>query len=77
MRRYLIFAGSYYYPSGWNDFAGTLDTITQCLRRTQDIQDKWVWVEIIDLNTKTVVVRQNRNWEKPGDKHYKIITQFK
>jgi hypothetical protein len=76
MRRYLIFAGSDYRPSGWGDFAGTLDTITECLRRTQDIEDKWKWVEIIDMNKEKVVVRQNKIWDNPTEEKYKIVTSF-
>jgi hypothetical protein len=66
MRRYLIFAGSDYRPSGWGDFAGTLDTITECLRRTQDI----------DMNKEKVVVRQNKIWDNPTEEKYKIVTSF-
>jgi len=76
MRRYLILAGSHYYPTGWSDFAGFLDTITECLRRTNDIQDQWLWTEIIDMNTHKIVVRQNKSWKQPGDKHYRVITSF-
>lgn len=57
MKRYLLFAGQVYYPSGgWDDLRGNFDTLEDCheiinLRYTTD--DYW-W-HIIDTTTWTKI----------------------
>lgn len=49
-RRYLVFASSYYYPTGgWNDCLGSADTIEAA--RAAAAASKNDWSQIIDLET--------------------------
>jgi len=61
MKRYLLFAGDHYYPSGgWRDFQGSFDTGTEAVeeaqkgknysesaRRKYEIRP-WDWWQVID-----------------------------
>jgi len=41
MKRYMLFAGDHYYPSGgMNDFKGTFDTVLEAVMRIGD-NDWW------------------------------------
>ena len=56
MKRYLLFAGSHYYPSGgFNDFIGSFDTIEECQLEknvTETHGDKsfslYDWAHVVD-----------------------------
>lgn len=53
MKRYALFAGSSYYPSGgWKDFVGSFDTAMEA--RVPGIvgySESYDWYHIIDLRT--------------------------
>lgn len=54
MKRYLLFAGDNYYPSGgWSDFIGSFDTVEQALARQCDIRRDWY--HVVDTSTMTMI----------------------
>ncbi len=60
--RYALFAGDQYYPAGgWQDYKGSYDSLTQALKaaagdtRNTDLQGKWDWWHIVDLETGKMV----------------------
>jgi len=62
MKRFMIFAGENYYPSGgMNDFVGEFDTISQCIIRLSKRRADW-W-NILDTQTKQVY----NNYQAPND----------
>ena len=32
INRYIVLVGEYYYPSGWNDFVGSADTVEDAIK---------------------------------------------
>ena len=59
MKRYLVFAGSTYYPAGgWNDFCGSfdseLDALDYIARKDSDCE----WWHIVDTTTEQVTRRK-------------------
>ena len=55
MKRFLVFAGDYYYPSGgWEDFVGSFDTLeaakADAARRTanEGITGAIGWAQVVD-----------------------------
>lgn len=61
MKRYLVFAGNYYYPSGgWNDFHSAYDTLEEARELTKKMKSEaglWEdWCHIIDIQTGEEVV---------------------
>ncbi len=56
MKRYALFAGDTWYPSGgWNDFVDTYDTIADAAFRGMGTGD---WFHIVDLATGQIT----SNW---------------
>jgi len=54
MKRYLLFEGFYYYPSGgWGDFVGDFDTIEEARDGFKLSSDGWY--EIVDLEIGKVI----------------------
>jgi hypothetical protein len=54
MKRFLLFAGSNYYPSGgWFDFRGSFDSIAEGVTFTEEItfSKRFDWYHIIDSVT--------------------------
>lgn len=50
MKKYLLFAGSQYYPSGgWNDFKGDFDSIHDAREAAKLI--KWDWAHVVNTDT--------------------------
>jgi hypothetical protein len=48
MKRYLLFAGSAYYPlGGWDDFKGDFDDAKEAMARVAHLQDDW-W-HLVDI----------------------------
>lgn len=48
MKRYMVFAGSWYYPDGgWKDFIGAVDTIEEGVEKAKswDYRDWWTIVD--------------------------------
>ena len=54
MKKYLVFAGCDYYPSGgWGDFIGSYDVLQDALIKV--IQFKNDWYHIVDRDTMNIV----------------------
>ncbi len=53
MKRYLLFAGSCYYPSGgWSDFENSFDTLEEAVDAAESLNvTKADWAHIIDKET--------------------------
>lgn len=52
-KRFVLFAGSTYYPSGgWDDYAGSADTLQDALEVGEKIDEDW-W-HVVDLETGEV-----------------------
>lgn len=52
MKRYLLFAGSLYYPSGgWDDFIASFDTVDECVARAKTDPYSMDWWHILDTTT--------------------------
>lgn len=53
MKKYALFAGSKYYPSGgWLDFQGSFDSVDEAQGSIRLYHEWW---QIVDLETGTVV----------------------
>jgi hypothetical protein len=72
MKRYLLFAGQYYYPGGgWADFIGSYDAVAEAeaegAKRRMGPRGVeypvWDWFHVIDATTGAWVV---------GDKRLKV-----
>jgi hypothetical protein len=62
MKRYALFAGDHYYPSGgWHDFAGFFDSPGQAKARASKLpREPWEraddkWWHIVDLQTGEII----------------------
>lgn len=57
MKRYLVFLGATYYPSGgMNDFLTDAETIEAAIHAVkQETNVYWEWVHIYDTETKKIV----------------------
>ena len=54
MKRYIVFAGFDYYPGGgWDDFAGSFDTLSEA--QAAGIADHGDWFQILDTQTWELV----------------------
>lgn len=52
-KRYLLFAGEYYYPSGgFNDYKGSFDSIEEAISNVMSYHD---WYHIVDLDTLKII----------------------
>ena len=54
MKRYLLFYGDNYYPSGgWGDFHGSFDTIQEAQQVFLKTDSPWKpdWYQIVDTTT--------------------------
>lgn len=50
MKRFLVFSGDYYYPSGgWDDFVNAFETLDEALKGVKDARGDWA--HIIDTET--------------------------
>lgn len=65
MRRFLLFAGSLYYPSGgWEDFVASYDTLLDATVGAAKLDaDRYVymWWQIVDTETMKVVSEHRNN----------------
>lgn len=60
MNRYLLFAGSQYYPSrGWRDFIASFETKAEAVHEAAKGGEDW-W-QIVDLDTESVVDEGTRS----------------
>ncbi len=63
MRRFLLFMGDTYYPSGgWQDFKKSFDTMSEAVKAvsgaTKDTDlgnSSWDWWQVVDLETGKMV----------------------
>lgn len=57
MKRYLLFAGSWYYPGGgWNDFVESFDTLEEAMEHPDAIQEEYTnWYMIVDSTDGQIV----------------------
>lgn len=59
--RYIVLAGSRYYPVGWNDYRGefaTQETAEQAAKNfVKQDNDYAPWWQVVDLMTKEVVAQ--------------------
>lgn len=54
MKRYLVFRGEHYYPSGgWHDLDNTFDTLPEVLQylHTDNCLKRSEWVHVVDITT--------------------------
>ena len=52
MKRYLLFAGEYYYPSGgWRDFWGAFDSVDDARKELDAQIGSYDWYHIVDTET--------------------------
>lgn len=55
MKKYLIFAGSCYYPGGgWEDYIGTSDDLAEARQIVENSNNDW-W-QIVDTTTMKDIV---------------------
>jgi hypothetical protein len=56
MKRYLLFAGELYYPSGgWDDFVNSFDTIEECMAAETNTTSGYDWAQIVDTTTGKII----------------------
>jgi hypothetical protein len=49
VKRFLIFAGYAYYPSGgWSDFYSSVDTLVEAKSEVDKYVDRYSWAHVID-----------------------------
>jgi hypothetical protein len=54
VKRYLLFAGETYYPSGgWDDFIASFDTVAEARDAGIQHTERFGWFHIIDATTGT------------------------
>lgn len=58
MKRYLLFAGDNYYPSGgWGDFVDGFDSVEQAALKLAE--RSYDWFQIVDATTGEIVAGTN------------------
>lgn len=59
MKRYLLFGGDRYYPSGgWQDYIGQFDSVVEAMRealREEHSRSKFDWYQVVDTTTAKIV----------------------
>lgn len=58
MKRYLLFSGADYYPSGgWHDFDSSFDTIAEAVdpQNTKRLYAAREWWHVVDFHTGQIV----------------------
>lgn len=63
-KRFLAFGGYNYYPGGgWEDFAGSFDTLDEAVTAAKEAADKdYGWWNVADAATGRVVGRGRRSF---------------
>jgi hypothetical protein len=56
-KRYALFAGSNYYPSGgWGDFVKAAYTVDELKLTDHEIEENWYdWCHIVDLDREMII----------------------
>ncbi len=60
MRRFVVFSGDHYYPTGgWSDMHAAYDTLDEAKDGLTEIagRNKYTWGHIVDLTTGQIVHR--------------------
>lgn len=70
-KRYIILAGLYYHPCKWNEqFYGEFDTIEEAMHQAHILcvgyEFYYNWVEVVDLETKKIVINPKWNDIQPN-----------
>ena len=56
MKRFLLFNGSYYHPSGgWWDFNNDFELMEQAIAATNSFNPEFTWWHIIDTTSGEIV----------------------
>jgi hypothetical protein len=56
MKKYLLFGGDTYYPSGgWSDLKGTGDEVIDLIEQVAMSQEIFGWWQIVDITTMEIV----------------------
>lgn len=60
MKRYLLFAGEAYYPSGgWSDYEGSFDTVEEAILKQEQLKNRGQpWYHIVDIETEKVIYEE-------------------
>jgi len=62
MKRFLVFSGQSYYPSGgFQDFDSAHDTFEEAQAARQALHSQYGWSQIADLTTLSIVEYQYEN----------------
>jgi hypothetical protein len=61
MKRHLVFAGDYYYPSGgWNDFLKGYDLEEEAISAANSLDitedGKYDWWHVVDFSTQKIIL---------------------
>lgn len=59
MKRYLVFAGSRYYPDGgWSDFKASFDTTDEAWKFAKEFcqESEYHWSHFVDTETSSITV---------------------
>ena len=61
MKRFLLFAGCNYYPSGgWQDFQSSHDTELEAVMAAANLSDGHDWWHVIDTERMGMIANGNR-----------------
>jgi hypothetical protein len=56
MKRFLLFAGDTYYPSGgWRDFQGDYESVEDAFRSLARKRSSFEWYQVVDWKTREIV----------------------
>lgn len=62
MKRYLVFSGDYYYPSGgWGDFDKDFDDLDEAVSHARERRSQFTWAQVVDMETGTEVPLAGEN----------------
>ena len=63
MKRYLVFGGETYYPSGgWQDLIGSFAERGEAITFARTCVHAYDWIHVVDLETEAEIA--NSQWEK-------------
>lgn len=56
MKRYLLFSGSDYYPSGgWKDFNDSFDSAEEARAKGNSFEPEYYWYHVVDSQTGQII----------------------
>lgn len=60
MKRYLLFAGGIYYPTGgWDDYKATADSLEELYIKGAEYKAEYKWFHVVDTQTMEIVYKYN------------------